>query len=191
MEISELGTFSLVGGTALSLQYGHRTSIDIDLFCSDGYDYGAIVESLKETFGNDFQFEEKQSTWGIFCFIRNIKVDIINYYRHPKISPDIVADGIRMYASNDIAAMKVQAILGRGRKKDFWDIAELLSEYTVKEIIDCYEKKYPSQHLLISIPQALTYFADAEESEDPVSLKGQTWESVKKSIAEKVNEYLK
>ena len=31
-----------------------------------------------------------------------------------------------MYATEDIVAMKVQTILGRGKKKDFWDIAQLL-----------------------------------------------------------------
>ncbi len=45
--------------------------------------------------------------------------------------------------------------------------------------------------LLISIPAALTYFEDAEESEDPVSLKGQSWEGVKKVIQQKVSEYLR
>jgi hypothetical protein len=43
---------------------------------------------------------------------------------------------------------------------------------------------------LISVPQAITYFEDAEESEDPVSLKGQTWEKVKKAIQKKVEQYL-
>jgi hypothetical protein len=42
-----------------------------------------------------------------------------------------------------------------------------------------HKEKYPEQMLLISLPSALTYFADADESEDPVSLKGQTWEKVK------------
>ena len=45
--------------------------------------------------------------------------------------------------------------------------------------------------LLISIPTILTYFTDADESEDPISLKGQTKKSVKKFIQEKVREYLK
>jgi len=45
--------------------------------------------------------------------------------------------------------------------------------------------------MLISIPHALTYFADAEESEEPVSLKGQTWEEVKRFIQQHINEYLK
>ena len=45
--------------------------------------------------------------------------------------------------------------------------------------------------MLISIPHAITYFDDAEESEDPISLKGQTWEAVKKIIQQHVNDYLK
>ena len=45
--------------------------------------------------------------------------------------------------------------------------------------------------LAISIPQALTYFVDAEESETPVSLKNQQWEEIKKSIQRTVSDYLR
>jgi len=38
MEIPELKGFSLVGGTALSLLYGHRISIDLDLFSNAGFE---------------------------------------------------------------------------------------------------------------------------------------------------------
>jgi hypothetical protein len=41
------------------------------------------------------------------------------------------------------------------------------------------------------VPQAITFFADAEESEDPISLKKQTWDSIKEFISLKVSEYLK
>ena len=102
----------------------------------------------------------------------------------------MVIDGIRMYGSADIAAMKIQAILGRGKKKDFWDLAELFNYFSLDDIIQFHTNKYPSQQLLISIPYALTYFTDAEESDEPVSLKGQTWEKVKSIIQKKVSEYL-
>ena len=190
MSINELKDFYLVGGTALALQYGHRLSIDLDLFTTTGYSYRAVVDCLKKAFGNDFQYEEKESNFGIFCFINNIKVDLINY-KHPQIDEGIFEEGIRQYSSKDIAAMKIQAILGRAKKKDFWDLAQLLERYSVSEIISYYSKKFPSQQLLISIPQAITYFDEAEESEDPISLKDQTWESVKKIIQQKVNDYLK
>ncbi len=44
--------------------------------------------------------------------------------------------------------------------------------------------------LAISIPHAITYFVDADESEAPVSFKKQTWEMVKKDISRVVREYL-
>jgi hypothetical protein len=87
--------------------------------------------------------------------------------------------------------MKVQAILSRGKKKDFWDVAELLNHFSIPDFIKFHKEKYTTQNLLITVPQAITYFADAEESEDPISLKKQTWDNVKKFIGGKVSEYLK
>ena len=45
--------------------------------------------------------------------------------------------------------------------------------------------------LAISIPHAITYFADAEESETPVIFNNQTWEQIKKSISKAVSDYLR
>ena len=87
-------------------------------------------------------------------------------------------------------AMKINAILRRAVKKDFWDIAELLQYYSLRNCIDFYNTKFKNQLLAISIPKAITYFDDAEESEDTVSLKNQTWDSVKKTIQKAVREYL-
>lgn len=86
--------------------------------------------------------------------------------------------------------MEINAILGRGKKKDFWDLYEILHQFSLSEVIDFYLGKFPSQMLFISIPQAITYFADAEDSEDPVSLNGQTWEYIKTFIQNTVKDYL-
>jgi hypothetical protein len=190
MGIPALKDFSLVGGTALSLLYGHRTSVDLDIFSDKKFDNANIEKALTKTFGNSFVYEGTHPNFGIFCYIDGVKVDIV-HYPHIMLVPYIEIDGIRMYDSKDIAAMKIQAILGRGRKKDFWDINELLNHHTLKQIIGWHSQKFPTQMLLISIPQALIYFADADESDDPVSLKGQTWESVKRQIQQKVADYLK
>lgn len=190
MAIEELSPFYLVGGTALSLQFGHRISIDLDLFSTQTFDNENIIKILQNKFGDQFKYEGGTAKFGIFCFINDIKVDIIKY-PHPIVFDTLQIDGIRMYDTSDIAGMKIQAIFGRGKKKDFWDIAELLKKYSLEELINFHTQKYPSHQLLISIPQSLTYFDDAEESEDPVSLKGQTWESVKKTIQQHVSDYLK
>jgi predicted nucleotidyltransferase component of viral defense system len=96
-----------------------------------------------------------------------------------------------MYAPEEIIAMKVQAILGRGKKKDFWDVAELLNHFTVADFVNLHKEKYSTQNLYITVPQAITYFDDADESEDPISLKGQNWTIVKSAIQKKVRDYLK
>lgn len=190
MKIAELKQFSLVGGTALSLKYGHRLSIDLDLFSTENFEHEPIIESLQKVFGNGFVYRGNYTKWGIFCQIENVKVDIV-YYPHSIIHSIEKYSEIRLYHDNDLIAMKIQAILGRGGKKDFWDIAELLAHYSLEEMITCHKAKYPNQMLGISIPQALTYFVDADESEEPVTIKPITWDNVKSIIKEKVREFLR
>jgi predicted nucleotidyltransferase component of viral defense system len=190
MEIPALEQFSLVGGTALSLLYGHRMSIDLDLFSNKPFENPDIIVALKKTFRDNFIMEDKPVRFGIFCYINDVKIDIIRH-PHPQIRPELNIEGIRMFSTEDIVAMKVQAILGRGKKKDFWDIAELLKYYSVNDFVTLHKEKFATQNLLITVPQALTYFADADESEDPISLNNQTWSSVRDFIQGEVRSYLK
>ena len=190
MTLPSLQPFSLVGGTALSLRYGHRSSIDLDLFYHEEFDHSKIENELRNEFGNEFDFESGHKNIGIFCYIEKVKVDLV-YFPHFPIAPIEKKATIRMYSDADIAAMKIQAILGRGKKKDFWDLYELLQHFPLQQIMDWHKQKYPSQMLAISIPNAITYFVDAEDSETPVSFKNQTWESVKRGIQRKVSDYLR
>jgi predicted nucleotidyltransferase component of viral defense system len=189
MQLPELSGFSLVGGTALALKFGHRNSIDLDLFSEENFDHAALHTLLQNTFQHNLSYTGTRSKWGVFCMIEGVKVDIV-YFPHKRIQPVEQRDEIRMYGDNDLMAMKVNAILRRGKKKDFWDICELLEHYSMQQMIDCYYKKFPSQMLYISIPQALTYFVDAHDSEAPVSFRGQTWESVQAFIQKKVRDFL-
>jgi predicted nucleotidyltransferase component of viral defense system len=189
MEIEDLSQFSLVGGTALSLKYGHRLSIDLDLFSVENFESEPIIKSLENIFGDSFVYRGNFAKWEIFCQIENIKVDIV-HYPHAIIQPIETDTGIRLYHDKDLIAMKIQAILGRGVKKDFWDIAELMDYYSLQEMMDCHKAKFPYQMLGISIPYALTYFADADESDDPETIKPITWKQVKAKISKCVSTFL-
>jgi predicted nucleotidyltransferase component of viral defense system len=190
MEMPELTGFSLVGGTALSLLYGHRKSVDLDLFSNKPFENKDLIDRLKNKFLDKFIMEQKPPHFGIFCFVDEVKVDLVRH-PHPLIRLEQTIDGIRMFSAEDIIAMKVQAVLGRGKKKDFWDIAELLNHFSVADFAQFHKEKYTTQNLLITVPQAITYFADAEESEDPISLKKQTWLQVQEGIRKKVREHLR
>ncbi|MFZ1665418.1 MAG: nucleotidyl transferase AbiEii/AbiGii toxin family protein [Flavobacteriales bacterium] len=188
--LKDLQGCSLVGGTALSLRYGHRRSVDLDLFASGEMDRDKVIASLEREFGRLFVFKPSKAGWAVFCHIDGVKVDIVRY-PHPRIAPEVFEDDLRFYADDDIAAMKIQAILGRGVKKDFWDLFELFKHHDLQWVMDKHAEKYPNQMIAVSIPHALTYFVDAEQSETPVSLKGQTWEGIKRSISQTVSDYLK
>ena len=190
MAMPSLKLFSLVGGTALSLKYGHRSSIDLDMFLHEKFDVTSIETELKMIFGKEFSYESGHNNIGIFCYIQRIKVDIV-YFPHPPIEKIEEVDNIRMYSIADISAMKIQSILGRAKKKDFWDLYELLQHYSLQQLMDWHTKKYPSQMLAISIPNAITYFLEADNSETPESFKGQTWEKVKNGIKKVVSDYLR
>lgn len=189
MQIPELGNFNLVGGTALALKCGHRISVDLDLFTTDKINIELITEVLTREFKTDFVHENTNVKWAMFCYIQNIKVDFVNY-PHSLIESLEIVDGIRMYNNKDIVAMKVNAILGRAAKKDFYDLAELLKKFKLSDIIDFHKQKYPSQMLAISIPNAISYFTEADTDEDPTPLNNQTWENVKKELQKAVRDYL-
>jgi predicted nucleotidyltransferase component of viral defense system len=189
MALPQLSDFFLVGGTALSLHYGHRISIDLDLFSSADFNNENIAKIVEHNYSG-FTYRSLNNSIGLFGFIDDVKVDFVKHTFSLIGQPETI-NGIRFISIPDIIAMKVNAVMKRGVKKDFWDIAELLQHYSIDDFIKFYCAKYPSQQLLISVPQAITYFEDAEESEEPVSLKGQTWESVKKIIQQKVSTFLK
>lgn len=189
MDNEILSTYNLVGGTGLSLMLGHRISIDLDLFSFKKIENEILINELTEKFGDQFLLINS-SKIGVFCKINHIKVDLI-HYNFELIQPLGIYEKVRIVSLQDIAAMKIQAILGRGAKKDFFDLFELLKHFSLQDIIQFHKMKYPTQTLPITIPQVLTYFEDADESEDPISLRNDTWDDVKKGLQKVVNDYLK
>lgn len=186
MALSSLQGFSLVGGTALSLRHGHRRSVDLDLFRHGPFDREDIVRELARSFGTAFTYRRDNAKWAAFCTIEGVKVDIIKD-PHPVLLEPQVVDGVRLYRDEDIGPMKIEAILLRARKKDFWDLAELLEVHGLPWLLEHHQAKYPDNSIAISIPYAITWFVDAEHDAEPIGLKGRTWESVKQDIGRHVN----
>ncbi|MDQ6761432.1 MAG: nucleotidyl transferase AbiEii/AbiGii toxin family protein, partial [Bacteroidota bacterium] len=99
----ELGDFSLVGGTALALLYGHRMSVDLDLFSNKPFENSNIIAALKKKFKDKFVTEEKQARFGIFGYVEDVKIDLVRH-PHPLIRSLLTIDEIRMFSTEDIIA---------------------------------------------------------------------------------------
>jgi hypothetical protein len=181
MEDEFLENFFLVGGTALALQIGHRISIDFDLFTLTPFDEKEMLSSLEERYQFQMDFLSRNTLKGS---IRGIKVDLITH-KYPLVKPLIEIEHIRIAASEDIAAMKLNAITGNGtRLKDFIDIAYLSSSLTLSRMIDAYEEKYATRNPAMVI-KALDYYNDINLNEPIEMLKEKyKWEDIKKRLGE-------
>ncbi|MBK5212190.1 MAG: nucleotidyl transferase AbiEii/AbiGii toxin family protein [Flavobacteriaceae bacterium] len=169
--------FNLVGGTALALQIGHRLSIDIDMFGNSEINELEFNQELSR-FGNPVVLKKSKNI--IIYSVNGLKVDFVNY-RYPLLKKIKTVDAIRLASLEDIAAMKLNAISGRGSKKDFIDLYFLLENFSLKEMIGFYNQKYEdgSQFLVL---KSLAYFDDADKEEMPIMSKQLDWREVKNTI---------
>jgi hypothetical protein len=191
MKIEEFNNFRLVGGTSLSLQLGHRESIDIDLFTDA--EYGSIdFKKLEQIIRGIFPYVESPFTgvvaMGTSFFIGEdkdnaVKLDL--FYTDPFIFDLIEVEGVRLAPIEEIAAMKFEVIANGGRKKDFWDIHELFDTYTLDQMLVFYEQRNPYGDTVEELRPKCLDFSNAEDDFLPNCYRDKIWEFIKLDFEEK------
>jgi hypothetical protein len=184
-----LSNFNLAGGTALSLFFGHRKSIDLDLFTNHGFDSGQLLENLQQDYPIQLFFTAASTIKG--C-IDKVNVDFIAH-RYPNVKPPVTSQGVTLFSQEDILAMKMNAISASGqRSKDFVDIYFALKHFSLREILGFYCEKY-RQHDSTHVLKSLVYFDDVDLSDWPMMLKQPKlkWTTVKNTIEKVVLDFIK
>jgi hypothetical protein len=177
MELEVLNPFALAGRTALALRFGHRQSIDLDLFTTDNFSAEEITDELVARIGFGHAAVTTNSISGS---VDGIKIDLLAH-RYGAISPVEVIKGVRLHSIADNAAMKLNAMANRGSKKDFWDIRELLAHFTKNQLLGFFAQKYPHASVW-GVEKSPVYFEDAEGDPDPVDLRQRSWSEIKQAI---------
>jgi hypothetical protein len=178
--------FYLVGGTSLAFQRGHRLSIDIDLFTCIPYGQMKTAEietALQEMFPYTDRTEELHHSQMVYSmYVGDSKEDCIKLdlcYDDDLIFPLIEVDGLRMASEKEIAAMKIQAITQvEQRRKDFWDIHELLDSYTLSDMIGWGIQRYPWSVTKESVKDGIERLPLIKDFTEVVCLKGKYWEFI-------------
>ncbi|MBO7050421.1 MAG: nucleotidyl transferase AbiEii/AbiGii toxin family protein [Bacteroidaceae bacterium] len=183
----ELDGLRLVGGTSLALQYGHRQSIDLDFFGHINVEQDELVAKLSQI---GSLIVTNKTPHILQTVINNVKVDFVEYGFYKWIDQPILEDGFCLASDKDIAAMKINAIMGRGSKKDFIDLFVLLQHYDLSEILNFYKLKYPEYSEYRAL-LSMTYFNDAEMQDTPILFIQDSWEDIKRTIIDKVKNYQK
>jgi len=185
MRLPILRDMRLVGGTALALQYGHRRSVDLDFFGHTTENTDELTETIREEIG---QVQLLSASKRIKVYnIQNVKVDVVNY-DYPWIDDVVVEEDLRLASPKDIAAMKVNAIIGRGTKKDFIDIYYLLQHFTFDELLRLYLMKYPDGSEYRAL-LSMSYFADADPQAMPYMFEDIEWDIIKQMIKKEQEVY--
>lgn len=176
---SYLKDFSLVGGTCLALRYGHRKSIDLDLFSTVQFEPPVLEDLIKIDYP-DYTYRGN-NTYMLFCNIEKVKTDMI-YHPFGLLYPVETIQNIRMFSIQDVAAMKLFAICKRGTKKDFYDVWALLENYDARDLVDMFVKKYGDDKLIF-LKKSILYFEEADGTEEPeVFIKKLNWKKVKNRV---------
>lgn len=174
----------LVGGTSLALQLGHRKSVDLDLFGTIDCAPEELVEEILSC-GNVTVLKESANIH--IYTINGVKVDIVNY-KYPWLEDSITEDGIILAKLPDIASMKVNAVIGRGTRKDFIDLSHLMKYYSLSQILNFYFRKYPEASMFLAA-KSMAYFTDADNDPMPYMFTGESWEDIKAHISKQYEEY--
>lgn len=175
----------LVGGTSLALQYGHRRSVDLDFFGHTTEDIDELTSMMHECAENVVRGNCTKRIKAYF--LNNVKVDVVNY-DYKWIDDPVMEDGLRLASPKDIAAMKVNAVMGRGTKKDFIDVYFLLQHYSFEELIQFYLQKYTDGSEYRAL-LSMSYFADADPQPMPYMFQQVDWNSIKEKIQYQVQVY--
>lgn len=169
----------LAGGTALTLQMGHRKSVDLDFFTTKKKINEQEIETMLQQTGRwQTTYREAGTIYGL---MDGAKVSLIVYPFFVPKEKKLSFGAIKILQASDIAVMKVIAISQRGRKRDFFDLywycqnTEPLANVVKRAV-----KQYPGQeqnmnHLL----KSFVYFADADADPEPKIYFSATWMHVK------------
>lgn len=175
-----LRSFYLAGGTALALRLGHRISLDLDLFANietlDDHLRHSIVEELHQGHSIDLL---QDSVLGLVLKVDGQPVSFFSY-GYPLLAPTDLVGGVQVAGILDIGLMKLDAIAGRGTRKDFYDLYFIASHTSLDELFARGSDKYPeSRHFGMRVLTALVVFDIADQQDEPTMLQPVEWEQVK------------
>lgn len=156
--------FYLVGGTALALQIGHRTSVDFDLFRKKELDKNFIAK-IYRVFKNDCLKFSLRHSEQINLEVNSVKFNFVKYPHNPLWKLKII-QGVKMASAKDIAVMKAFTLGKRATLKDYADLYFILKQkiITLEQIIRGCQKKYKQDFNDRLFLEELTYLEDVSEA---------------------------
>ena len=160
--------FYLAGGTSLALQMGHRDSVDFDFFKYDDINVYELFERIKEVFHDHkvLKIQEEKNTLTVLID-ETIKLSFFSY-KYKLLKDRVDEEFLSLSSIEDIACMKLSAVLSRATNKDYIDLYYIFKEHDLKNILSLCKEKFPDVDTNL-ILKSLVYFDDVEH--EPIMFK--------------------
>lgn len=174
--------FYLAGGTALSLYFGHRKSVDLDWFSGEKIGDALLLAAQIKEAGIRFEIDTA-SAGTLHGTVNTIRLTFLEY-RYPLLRPFefVSSPHFKIASLDDLACMKLSAIAQRGARKDFCDIYALGTKHRpLSEMLKLYQKKFGVKDIA-PVLYGLNYFDDAECERMPLMLWDVDWITIRKTI---------
>ena len=189
LDLQDAGDFYLAGGTALALQIGHRTSVDFDFYSKEPFDNLELLASLQEQISDLTVQSQEEKTLRVFSQDTEVSFFV---YPYPLIRPTVQFDQLKLASKEDIAAMKLIAIVQRGTQRDFVDIYFLLQEFSLRELLSFATQKFAGYQEMLFL-KALVFFDDAENTVPQSGVRvlkpDYSWQKAKAYVIAEVKKY--
>ena len=174
--------FYLVGGTALTIYFRHRRSIDLDWFTQEQIvDTLTLAQTIRDA---GIPFTTTQTAPGtLHGSVESVRVSFMEY-RYHLLQPlnHWSKPDVSLAALDDLGCMKLSAIAQRGSKKDFLDVYALCTQHRpLEEFLSLYQRKFGVVDIS-PVLYGLVYFDDADEERTPEMMWDLNWDLVKNQI---------
>ena len=174
--------YYLAGGTALSIYFGHRISVDLDWFTSDKM--GDALVWSQNLRNEGFDFIAAQTAPGtLHGSVSNIRLTFLEF-DYPLLKPLVYWKEMdcTLASLEDLACMKLSTVAQRGARKDFCDLYVLgTKQFSLTEMLDLYRRKFNISDIS-HVLYGLVYFDDAESERMPKMLLDVKWAEIKQAI---------
>ena len=180
-EVVSIDDYYMIGGTALSLQLGLRESYDFDFCVQREFNNEVLLNELK-SIGNVEVIQNQKGT----CDVLLNGVQVSFFYYPNKVINDLrkvkEMPNLKLASILDIAVMKIVAIGGRGAKKDFFDLYNIIEKCNIatSELVNGLIQKCGDNVNYVNIIMGLSYFEDAEDEILPNTFVTYNWGDIKK-----------
>jgi predicted nucleotidyltransferase component of viral defense system len=179
-----MSSFYLAGGTALALQVGHRKSVDLDFFSQTDEVHERtrqrIIQATAERGGQVIENVDGN----LVLLVDDVRVGFFSY-GYKLLESFERLENVNVASMLDIGLMKLDAVIGRGSRKDFFDLYVITGKYPLEELLQAGARKYPtSRDFALMAVESFVLFDNAERDVQPELMIDVTWNKVREYFSE-------